>query len=108
MLQAAEMRLISYGTLRPGESNHHVVSAMPGRWVRGKVQGTIDTRGHYPRFRRVANGHWINVQVFLSRALPVHWRRLDRFEGPDYRRVAVPVRIGTVMARGYIYESAKR
>jgi gamma-glutamylcyclotransferase (GGCT)/AIG2-like uncharacterized protein YtfP len=33
----------------------------------------------------------IAVDVFESRALLHHWHRLDAFEGPGYRRVAVDV-----------------
>jgi hypothetical protein len=31
------------------------------------------------------------VQVFESEELPSHWRKIDEFEGPDYRRVLVDV-----------------
>lgn len=33
----------------------------------------------------------VEVVVFESRELPQHWHRLDAFEGPGYRRVAVDV-----------------
>ena len=31
--------------------------------------------------------------VLESRGLPARWAELDRFEGDDYRRVLVPVRL---------------
>jgi gamma-glutamylcyclotransferase (GGCT)/AIG2-like uncharacterized protein YtfP len=37
------------------------------------------------------DGTPIEVFVFESRALPDHWPRLDAFEGPGYRRIAVDV-----------------
>lgn len=41
------------------------------------------------------DGDWsgapIEVFVFESRALVDHWQRLDAFEGPGYRRIAVDV-----------------
>ena len=39
-MQHAETRLIAYGTLRPGRSNHHIVSDIPGEWVRAGSKGT--------------------------------------------------------------------
>ena len=104
----AETRLITYGSLRPGEANHHVMAGIPGRWVRGKVQGTIDPRGRYPKYHAVANGKWIDVMVFISAVLRRHWTRIDRFEASEgYRRVIVPVRIKGVPAAGYIYRAAR-
>ena len=37
------------------------------------------------------DGGPIEVSVFESEALLDHWHRLDAFEGPGYRRVAVDV-----------------
>ena len=36
-------------------------------------------------------GDPVPVRVFASPELPAHWERLDAFEGPDYRRIVVPV-----------------
>ncbi|MCA9802105.1 MAG: hypothetical protein KC777_08970, partial [Cyanobacteria bacterium HKST-UBA02] len=32
-------RLAAYGTLRPGESNHHIVSHIEGEWLAGEATG---------------------------------------------------------------------
>jgi hypothetical protein len=41
--------------------------------------------------RDSADASLIDVDVFESPALPRRWHRLDAFEGPGYRRVAVHV-----------------
>jgi gamma-glutamylcyclotransferase (GGCT)/AIG2-like uncharacterized protein YtfP len=43
----------------------------------------------YPGIVLDADGPLVEVEVFESEALPNHWHRLDAFEGPGYRRVAV-------------------
>lgn len=50
------------------------------------------------------DGGRIRVHVLCSPDLPAHWARLDRFEGPEYERVVVPVEYpggGTRLA--YVY-----
>jgi gamma-glutamylcyclotransferase (GGCT)/AIG2-like uncharacterized protein YtfP len=45
----------------------------------------------YPALILDADGSLIDVDVFESPTLPRHRHRLDAFEGPGYRRVAVDV-----------------
>jgi gamma-glutamylcyclotransferase (GGCT)/AIG2-like uncharacterized protein YtfP len=106
-MRRSEHVLVSYGTLRPGYENHHVVEGIPGKWQPARIEGVIDQRGRYPRYRYVRNGRWVNVEVFVSTSLPHHWTRLDRFEGPSYRRVSVPVRLEGRTIYGYVYEDAR-
>ena len=102
-MQNAETRLIAYGTLRPGRSNHHVVADIPGDWVPGRIEGYIDKSGHYPRYRPMRNGQWHDVEILVSPALPRYWRRIDRFEGPHYRRVIIPVSVRGKWCYGSVY-----
>jgi gamma-glutamylcyclotransferase (GGCT)/AIG2-like uncharacterized protein YtfP len=90
------MRLATYGTLAPGRPNHDQLSDLPGRWLVGHVRGCLVEEGWgarhgYPALILNADGPLIAVNVFESPALPRHWDRLDAFEGPGYRRVAVDV-----------------
>jgi gamma-glutamylcyclotransferase (GGCT)/AIG2-like uncharacterized protein YtfP len=43
------------------------------------------------------------VQVFESADLPVHWSRLDHFEGSGYRRVPTTVSTTTGQIDAFIY-----
>ena len=91
-----DRRLATYGTLAPGRSNHGQLSDLPGRWLVGRVRGSLVDAGWgakfgYPALILDADGSLIDVDVFESPALPRHWQRLDAFEGPGYRRVAVEV-----------------
>jgi gamma-glutamylcyclotransferase (GGCT)/AIG2-like uncharacterized protein YtfP len=88
--------LAVYGTLAPGRPNHHVVAPLGGAWTAGVVEGELSPVGWgatlgYPAFRPRAGGAAVAVQVLTSARLPDAWERLDAFEGPEYRRVLVPV-----------------
>jgi len=88
--------LAVYGTLAPGEPNHHVVAPYGGEWTRGAIEGERLPVGWaaglgYPGFRPRAGGAIVPVQVLIAPALADAWPVLDAFEGPDYRRVLVPV-----------------
>ncbi|WP_419940069.1 gamma-glutamylcyclotransferase family protein [Candidatus Palauibacter sp.] len=109
LLDHPERRLAAYGSLLPGENNHHHVATLVGRWVDGTVEGTLHDRGWaarqgYPGFvpgtagdRVGTSGERVAVKVFESLALPEAWDRLDAFEGAAYRRILAPVetRVGT-------------
>jgi gamma-glutamylcyclotransferase (GGCT)/AIG2-like uncharacterized protein YtfP len=89
---AAEQRLATYGTLAPGRPNHHQVSALGGRWLRGHVRGTLVDAGWgadygFPGLVLDSTGEDVIVDVLESADLPAHWSRLDEFEGAAYRRV---------------------
>jgi len=104
-----EMRLATYGTLAPGRQNHGQLSDLSGRWLVGYVRGSLVEAGWgaklgYPALILDPDGALIEVFVFESRALPDHWHRLDAFEGPGYRRIAVDVSTadGPVSASIYV------
>ena len=85
----AKHRLAIYGTLAPGETNHHEISMIEGTWLRGTVHGWLSAEGWgltfgFPGMRLDPDGDEIHVQVLESADLPDHWDRLDRFEGEEY------------------------
>lgn len=109
--------LAVYGTLVPGEVNHHVVSNIKGRWIDGIVRGYVFdiTWGHadgYDGFYADKDGHQVAVSVLVSDELDRHWNNIDRFEGPGYRRTEVDVfdhgqgdaDDQSVIGRAFIYE----
>lgn len=88
----ANHRLAIYGTLAPGETNHHEISMIEGAWLRGIVRGWLSADGWgltfgFPGMRLDPEGDEIHVQVLESADVPDHWDRLDTFEGEEYERV---------------------
>jgi len=90
------LRLATYGSLAPGESNHALLAPLRGRWFAGFVRGVRFVGRHgsargFPAVRLDEGGPEVPVHVLESSALPGAWGRLDAFEGAGYRRVVVPV-----------------
>lgn len=100
-------RLAVYGTLAPGERNHHELAGCRGCWRRGTVRGHL-TRREYPELRPAADAPWVAVQVLDSRDLPAHWAALDRFEGDGYRRLLVVAQLATGPTLANLYAATPR
>src|SRR5215216_4369161 len=88
--------LAVYGTLAPGKPNHHVVAPLGGEWTDGLIEGDLIQSGWgadlgYPGFRPREGGEAVAVQVLRAPLLASAWPELDRFEGPGYERILVPV-----------------
>ena len=109
----ASHRLAVYGSLAPGEVNHHAISELPGTWEDGIVTGMLHAAAQgstspFPVLRWRAGGPPVIARLFVSDALPAHWDRLDAFEGPAYRRILVPVHSesGALLAVANLYADA--
>lgn len=88
--------LATYGTLAPGEDNHWLVRNIAGEWRTGTVTGWAYPIGFgpadgYPGFTHDPDGPPVEVAVLSSDRLDRHWREIDDFEGPGYRRIEVEV-----------------
>ena len=88
--------LAVYGTLAPGQPNHHVLAPLGGEWTDGMIEGDLIPLGWgaalgYPGFRPRAGGDAVAVKVLIAPSLATAWPDLDRFEGPGYRRILVPI-----------------
>jgi gamma-glutamylcyclotransferase (GGCT)/AIG2-like uncharacterized protein YtfP len=88
--------LAVYGTLAPGQPNHHIVAPLGGEWTDGLIEGDLLPVGWgaalgYPGFRPRVGGAAVAVQVLTAPLLATAWPTLDRFEGPEYQRILVPV-----------------
>ena len=95
-LFATRHTLAVYGTLAPGRSNHHVVAPLGGEWTDGVIEGDLFPEGWgatlgYPACRPRAGGPIVPVKILSAPALAAAWPAIDRFEGPGYRRILVPV-----------------
>jgi gamma-glutamylcyclotransferase (GGCT)/AIG2-like uncharacterized protein YtfP len=79
-------RFVAYGTLRPGEVNHHLLAGL-GSWQSARVRGRLGDWNGYPVLRPArADGPALAVMLLTSSRLPDVLPGLDRFEGPAYRR----------------------
>jgi gamma-glutamylcyclotransferase (GGCT)/AIG2-like uncharacterized protein YtfP len=104
-----EFRLAVYGSLAPGKPNHHQLESLEGSWEEGIVRGHLDPAGWgqamgFPGIRWDPESGAVPVLLFTSRDLPRHWRRLDAFEGSEYRRILVPVEMRNRVVAANIYE----
>jgi gamma-glutamylcyclotransferase (GGCT)/AIG2-like uncharacterized protein YtfP len=89
-------RLAVYGSLAPGQQNHHIVERLGGTWTIGVVEGDLLTYGWgaaigFPALYPRPGGPAVGVQVVTSATLRGTWADLDAFEGAEYCRVLVPV-----------------
>ncbi|MFK7945864.1 MAG: molybdenum cofactor guanylyltransferase MobA [Paracoccaceae bacterium] len=110
-IAGAATRLATYGTLAPGEANHHHMSGMTGEWSTGSVRGKLLADGWgathgCPGIVLDAEGAEVPVQIFTSPMLPDHWDRLDAFEGAEYRRVTATANTADGDVPVSIYELA--
>jgi gamma-glutamylcyclotransferase (GGCT)/AIG2-like uncharacterized protein YtfP len=96
--------LAVYGTLAPGQPNHHILAPLGGEWTDGLIEGDLLPVGWgadlgYPGFRPRVGGEAVAVRVLTAPSLATAWADLDRFEGPGYECILVPV-FGTELGPG--------
>jgi gamma-glutamylcyclotransferase (GGCT)/AIG2-like uncharacterized protein YtfP len=101
----AEHRLVAYGTLCPGRSNHDQLAEVTGSWQPALVTGR-QTERDYPVFTYDPTAGPVDMWLLMSTALAAAWPRLDAFEGTGYRRILVPARLfdGSILA-AFLYEA---
>jgi gamma-glutamylcyclotransferase (GGCT)/AIG2-like uncharacterized protein YtfP len=109
----AACRLVIYGSLAPGERNADQLAGLEGTWSPVKIRGMRHPEGWgitggYPGFRWDGSRTEVEALLFESPELPGSWERLDRFEGPAYRRILVPAHQeeGAWMI-AYVYEAGR-
>lgn len=91
-------RLFVYGTLRPGQPNERVLSAVGGSWEPATVTGKLRPEGWaaamgYPGLHLDEQGDEVEGFLFSSENLSAHWAALDEFEGEAYERVLTNVKL---------------
>jgi gamma-glutamylcyclotransferase (GGCT)/AIG2-like uncharacterized protein YtfP len=101
-------RLATYGSLAPGRPNAHQLQSLNGRWISGHVHGTLVEAGWgaalgYPALVLAPTDPAIELHVFESIELPLHWARLDDFEGPEYERLPVTVHTAEGDLEAFLY-----
>jgi len=89
-----------------------MLEPLGGTWRRGWVRGELKQCGWgaasgYPGIRLDDSGERVAVHALESCALAEAWGWLDEFEGVEYRRVAVVVRLECgERVQAFIYELA--
>ena len=102
-------RLFVYGTLAPGKQNHDVLSEFAGEWEQATVTGTLVNEGWgsghgCPGLIPSSEGSEIQGYLFTSSDLPENWEMLDTFEGADYKRELITVKLsGGEKVESYVY-----
>ena len=103
--------LAVYGTLMPGGENHWLVRNIAGEWTEGHVLGWSYPIGFgpadgYPGITLDPAGSRVEVAILTSDRLDKHFREIDDFEGPGYRRVKCDVELpDTTRLTAWIYET---
>lgn len=88
--------LAVYGSLAPGQINHHLLSGLRADWSTAEVEAVPVQRGWGVR-QGFAALQWSPgasrqaVHVVRSEDLASLWPELDAFEGADYVRTFVPL-----------------
>jgi len=102
-------RLFVYGTLAPGKENHDVLSDLSGEWEPATVNGTVVNEGWgsghgCPGIIPSSDGPEVKGYLFTSGDLAGSWGMLDEFEGADYRRERIIVKLASgVEVESYVY-----
>ena len=110
--RAADRRLATYGTLAPGRANHHQLASLKGQWRQGSVRGELVEAGWgaalgFPGLILDPAGPDVEVFLFESDDLLLHWDRLDSFEGKGYRRAITQVQTAEGALEAWIYVIAR-
>lgn len=101
-----DRRLVAYGTLRPGEVNEDVLADARGTWTTATVRGVVGEWHGYPMLTPSDAAAPVAVMVLTSDDLPRLWPRLDRFEGPAYRRAWIVYEHAEGFGVGSVYVEA--
>lgn len=86
LLNRPSKKLISYGTLAPGQPSHSVISDLKGSWTKCCIRGTMDQKDGLSRFSWDPAGSKHSADFLSSDDLPGNWCLIDRFEGAEYQR----------------------
>ena len=106
-------RLFIYGSLAPDCPNHHIVAHIEGQWLPGTVEGHLVQQGWgaamgFPGIiisDLIKPREAVKGMMLESSQLSENWAMLDDFEGEQYERVIVPVKLDNGKTENaYIYQ----
>lgn len=105
LLEHPAQRLVTYGSLSPGGTNHQVICNISGSWQDAKIRGSLTYSSHgLAEFEWNENLTDIESKLLTSQLLPENWSRIDEFEGNSYKRTLILARAsgGICAANAYV------
>lgn len=102
--------LFVYGSLAPGQSAEYFLKSLGGTWSKAAIQARFFDRGWsqgfgYPGVVVDAQADWLDGYLFSSALLQDNWPEIDDYEGREYRRVQVTVRLeDQSLLDAFVYE----
>ncbi|EOR09749.1 gamma-glutamylcyclotransferase [Acinetobacter sp. ANC 3926] len=93
-------RLFVYGTLCPNRENAHILEGIGGGWQQASVHGSIHILDWGPDQGLPAivlndQDPLVEGYVFSTDKLEQNWQMLDDFEGMQYQRTVVEVKLSS-------------
>ena len=102
-----------YGTLQLGKQNQNILKKLNGVWKKGYIFGKLLNISHgpdygYPGLKIDKKGKKIYGMIFQSKNLEKNIKKIDKFEGAEYKRVISKVYlINGFKLKAYVYELKK-
>jgi hypothetical protein len=96
-----------YGSLAPGGTNQNQLEGLDGQRHDGAVKGNVEERDGFLEFHWRHKAKSVPVKVLSTSKLDAQFVRLDRFEGPRYHRILVPIVVDEKTAVCNIYEGKR-
>ena len=102
--------LFVYGTLQKGKQHDNFLNNISGKWKKGYVVGQLLNISSgpdygYPALKLDAKGSKIYGMVFHSKDLESHIKKIDEFEGDNYKRIISKIILEDgSQVESYLYE----
>ena len=103
--------LFVYGTLQKGKQHERILGNIQGKWKKGYVNGKLHNISSgqdygYPGLKLDPKGSKVYGMIFQSKDLKNYIKKIDKFEGNNYKRVISKVYLedGNFI-NSYLYET---
>ena len=102
--------LFVYGTLQKGQQHENFLNNLNGSWKKGFVFGELLNISSgpdygYPALKLDAKGSKIYGMIFHSKDLESHIKKIDKFEGDNYKRIISKIILEDgSQVESYLYE----
>ena len=102
-------KLFVYGSLKPNEKNDFLLNSINGTWRTAFTYGFIKkinfgSKEIYDALILDNNGDRVEGYLFYSYALKNLWKKLDIFEGSNYKRCLTDININNKQkVKSFVY-----